>query len=326
MPDRLPVARSLSELLEGASAPEPLERIDSLSGASFTRVVIDGAPHVVKHLSPATDWVMRATGDTCFRPVLMWRSGLFAALPECIDPVVVGVAHDEDRATAAVLMRDIGPWLVPEGAAGLTADAHAQFLRHMAVLHCTFWGWVDDVGLCTPAARWTFLSPRTAIAEADGADPVPKAIPGGWAALQAACPEAGALARALADDPTPLVRALAELPQTLVHGDWKGGNLGLLPGDRTALLDWAFPSQDNPLADLAWYLAVNCDRLPESKDESVLRYRRELEGLGVSTSGWWDDALALCLLGGFVQMGWSKSGAERDWWATRALAAQDLLA
>ena len=325
MPDRFPVAASLDELLESATSQGSFQHIDSLSGASFSRVTIDGQPHVVKHLSEDTDWVMRATGDTVFRPLLMWRSGLFAALPECLDPVVVGVAYDAATRQAAVLMRDVTEWMVPEGGAGLTASAHAQFLDHMAKLHQSFWGWTDDVGLCPPAQRWTFLSLRTAAAEAGGHDPVPKALPGGWSAMQVAAPDAWKIASALAEDPTPLVAALGQLPQTLVHGDWKGGNLGLLPGGRTAILDWAFPSQDNPLADLAWYLAVNCDRLPESKEDTIARYRTALEGLGVATSPWWDDALALSLLGGFVQMGWSKTGAELAWWAERAVAAAPLL-
>ncbi|MCU1588226.1 MAG: aminoglycoside phosphotransferase [Frankiales bacterium] len=326
MSERWPVAGSLEELLAGASSHEDLHRADSLSGASFTRVLIDGVPHIVKHLTRSTDWVMRATGDTLFRPLLMWRSGLFSRLPKCLDPVVVGVAYDEDTDTASVLMRDISAWMAPEGGAPFTAQAHAQFLDHMAALHHAFWGWTDDVGLCPPAARWTFLSLRTAEQEAGGDDPVPQALPGGWAAMQAGSPEAGALAVALAHDPTPLTRALARLPQTLVHGDWKGGNLGLLPGGRTALIDWAFPSQDNPLADVAWYVAVNCDRLPESKEDAIARYRTSLEARGIETTSWWDDALALCLLGGFVQMGWSKSGPERDWWAGHALDARDLLA
>lgn len=325
MGDRFPVAGSLDELLAGASGHAALTRMDSLSGASFTKVEIDDEPYVVKHLSRETDWVMRATRDVEFRPLQMWRSGLFAQLPPCLDSTVVGAAYDDSDRTAAVLMRDITPWLVPEGAAALTPAVHQQVLDHMAALHHAFWGWTDDVGLCRPADRWTFLSLRTAEQEALGNDPVPKAIPGGWAAMQAAHPDAGAVAVSLARDPFPLVQALAELPQTLVHGDWKGGNLGLLPGGRTALLDWAFPSQDNPLADLAWYVAVNCDRLPESKEDAIARYRAALESLGVETASWWDESLALCLLGGFVQMGWSKGGTELDWWAERALAAADLL-
>lgn len=76
MPERFPVAASLDELLGGAQAHAPLSRLDSLSGATFSQVEIDGRPHVVKHLSEESDWVMRATGDTVFRPLLMWRSGL----------------------------------------------------------------------------------------------------------------------------------------------------------------------------------------------------------------------------------------------------------
>lgn len=323
MPDRFPVAGSLAELLDGTTARGGLHRMDSLSGATFTRVERDGQPFVVKHLSPSTDWVMRATRDTRFRPVQMWESGLYDALPACLDPTVVGAARFDGG--AAVLMRDITPWLVPEGDAPFTLELHTQVLDHMAALHHAFWGWTDDVGLCPPADRWTFLSLRTAEEERDGADPVPKAIPGGWANLQQVAPDAGRLALALAADPAPLVTAIGSLPQTLVHGDWKGGNLGQLPDRRTALVDWAFPSQDNALADLAWYLAVNCDRLPETKEQAVRRYRDALEALGTSTAGWWDDALALCLLGTFVQLGWSKSGDELDWWAGHAVAAEGLL-
>jgi hypothetical protein len=324
VPDRFPVAPSLESLLGSATDFAPMLHADSLSGAAFTRVRIDGEPFVVKHLTHESDWVMRATGDEVFRPLLMWRSGLFADLPDCIDPLVTGVAYDESTQTASVLMRDITPWLVPEDST-FTTEAHAQFLEHMAALHAAFWDWTDDVGLCPPALRWTFLSPRVAAQEIDGSDPVPKAIPGGWAALREAHPEAWAVAMGLADDPEPLVAALSSLPQALVHGDWKGGNLGLLPGRRTALIDWAFPSQDSPLADLAWYLAVNCDRLPESKEDSVRRYREALSSAGIDTSGWWDDALSLSLLGGFVQMGWSKSGAELDWWVEHAMPGAALL-
>lgn len=310
---------SLADLLEGCTDDGGLSRIDSLSGATFTKVTRDGQPYVVKHLSRESDWVMRATGDEVFRPVAMWSSGLYAQLPACLDSCVVGAARFDGG--AAVLMRDISPWLLPEGAAAFTPEVHAQVLEHMAALHATFWGWQDDVGLCTPGQRLTFLSLRTAELEQDGADAVPKALPGGWAALEQAAPEAGALARRLADGITPLTDALARLPQTLVHGDWKGGNLGQLPHRRTALVDWAFPGQDVCLADLGWYLAVNCDRLPESKERSIDRYRAALEAQGIATEGWWEEALALCLLGAFVQMGWSKSGDELAWWADRALAA-----
>ena len=74
---------------------------------------------------------------------------------------------------------------------------------------------------------------------------------------------------------------------------------------------------------MAWYLAVNCDRLPISKEDTLTAYRGSLERCGVDTGGWWDAQLAPALLGAFVQLGWSKTHdpAELDWWVTRAVPA-----
>ncbi len=73
--------------------------------------------------------------------------------------------------------------------------------------------------------------------------------------------------------------------------------------------------------DLAWYLAVNCDRLPESKEDTIAAYRLSLERRGIDTALWWDRHLDLALLGGFLQLGWSKPGnpAELAWWTQRVL-------
>ena len=45
------------------------------------------------------------------------------------------------------------------------------------------------------------------------------------------------------------------------------GNLGRHPDGRTILLDWAFPGRAPPATDLAWYVALNVERLPQSKDD-----------------------------------------------------------
>jgi hypothetical protein len=41
----------------------------------------------------------------------------------------------------------------------------------------------------------------------------------------------------------------------------------------------------------------------------------------VQTAGWWDRQLDLALLGGFLQLGWSKTGdpVELGWWVDRVL-------
>ena len=115
------------------------------------------------------------------------------------------------------------------------------------------------------------------------------------------------------------------MPHTLVHGDWKAANLGSHTDGRTVLLDFGeIPGEASPLADLSWYLALNSDLLPESKDDTVARYRASLERVGIDTSGWWERAVALELLGTMVQFGWEKvlrgPGPELAWWEAHAAA------
>ena len=63
-----------------------------------------------------------------------------------------------------------------------------------------------------------------------------------------------------------------------------------------------------------------------SKEDTLAAYRAALEGQGIATDGWWARQLDLALLGGFVQLGWSKTGAELDWWVTRTVpVARQLL-
>ncbi len=331
MADVRPVAGSVEELLAGASWRGPMDKhVDSLSGAPFERAVVDGQACVVKHIGYQLDWLARALGDRDGWVLTLWRSGLLDALPDCLDHTIVGMARNGDTGVVTQLMRDVGEWLVPPGSAPLPVDMHVRFLDHMARMHVRFWGFRDSYGLLPPGARYSALTPATAVREAAAGyqDPVPRALPGGWAALHAAAPLAHDCALRLATEPGPLVAALDETPATLIHGDWKAGNLGAHPGGRTILLDWGWPGRAAPLADLGWYLAVNCDRLPMSKEDTVAAYRRSLAESGVETAGWWERQLELALLGAFLQLGWSKTGdpVELGWWVEQVVpVARDLL-
>jgi hypothetical protein len=170
------------------------------------------------------------------------------------------------------------------------------------------------------------FSPEVARWEAAVGSPaaVPRYMDAGWARLPHESFRLSRLVFPLLRDPTPLLEALGSLPHTLVHGDWKAANIGSHADGRTVLLDFGeVPGEATPIADLAWYLALNAALLPESKDAVIERYRRALEGHGVDTSPWWDQALAVELLGSMVQFGWEKAlggaGAELDWWEQRAL-------
>jgi hypothetical protein len=322
------VAESVEVLLRGVERREPLQTADSLSGSRFERVVIGGAPLIVKYLSLDDDWIMRATGDLGRRQLTLLSSGVLDALPGCIDHAIVGCAPfitSRGHQGMALLMRDVSAALVPSGNEPIARDLHRGFIDHMASLHAHYWGFRDEHGLFPLAHHFVVLTPMMAALEAEfpHGDPVPPAVADGWRQLGERYPALARRLVELANDPWPLVTALRAGPQTLVHGDWKLGNLGS-DGSRTILLDWDRTGEGPALLDLAWYLAVNCDRLPETKEDTIAAYRAALEAAGIAADAWWDAQLAAALAGAFLQLGWSKTGdaTEFAWWSERLAAWQ----
>jgi hypothetical protein len=318
------VAGSLEELLEGATSREPFGHTDGKSETVMERVVIDGERFVVKHLHPDHDWIARAYGDLCSSTARLWESGLYDALPDCIDHAIVGVAAGlgRHRWGVALLMRDVGDLLVPPGDDPIPLDQHLRFLDHMATLHATFWGFEDRVGLTPFAHRWMIFGPGMLAAERASENEVPRIAARGWGRFDERAPaRVRAIVHQLRGDVDPLVGALAATPRTFVHGDWKFGNLGTGPDGRTVLIDWQSPGEGPATADLAWYLAINAARLPQAKEQAIASYREALEAHGVSTGEWFDRQLDLALLGTLVQFGWEKAlgGAdELNWWVAGA--------
>jgi hypothetical protein len=321
--------RSLDAFLRRAEHRMPWEPDDTKSGARFERLEIDGEPYVLKYQDPRDDWLLRAAGDPGRCYVRLWEGGLLDRLPPDLDHAVVAAAYDGE--VGKVLLRDVSEALLsPE--VPFTSAQHERFLDHMAALHAAFWGWRDDVGLTPLDRRYLLFSPQVAAAEASrGNDAlVPAAMARGWRRMPEVAPGVAGVVLPLLADPAPLTQALARVPHTLVHGDWKSANLGSDPDGRTVLLDFGeVPGEASPLADLSWYLALNAALLPEPKDAVLRTYRRALEGKGVATAGWWDDAVALELLGCMVQFGWEKAlggpGDELAWWEEWAARGARLL-
>lgn len=305
-------------LVAAATSRESIKPADSKSAASFERLLIDGKRYLVKQLTD--DWLAAGSFDDDARAVSLWESGVYDGLADVVDSTVVSASRLGNRHgfPAALLMRDVGESLV-EVDGKVDLDTHAAFLTAMAGMHARHWGSPPDADLMPFIGTYLFLSPSQARVEAeqlgDRSD-VLRAVTAGWAALADRDPELMALVAPLLNDPVPLVEALAMTPVTLVHGDWKMGNLGRRPDGRVVLLDWDRAAAGPGTADLAWYLAVNSDRLPESKGDAVLRYRAALEACGVSTTEWWSQQVTLALLGGFLQLGWSKVDQpdELAWW------------
>ncbi|MFO7779538.1 MAG: phosphotransferase [Nitriliruptoraceae bacterium] len=321
------VAASVAELFGHPVSGEPVISGDGKTGARLERVTVDGQAYVLKHLHHSDDWIMRATGDRGHRAVAVWRDGWLEEIAPSIDHAVVAAAWDQrpDGRGAVLVMRDIGDHLVPEGDAQMPLEQHQAFIEHMAVLHATFWGRATTPELLPLATRLTFFGPRLAEAERvhGGTDAVPtRLVPEGWARLQERAPRAAQIVAGLIEDPLPLVTALDTTPKTLVHGDFKAGNLGTHPDGRTILIDWALTGIAAPCSDLAWYVCLNQARLPEAKQATLERYRQALERHGIDTEPWWDLQCALSLLGAFLQFGWEKAlgdDEELDWWQDRAL-------
>jgi hypothetical protein len=311
----------LGELVAHATSREPWKTADSLSGSSFERLEIEGKPFVLKHLHVDDDWIQRVQGDLYTRPLTMWRTGLFDALPLCFDHTIVDVAAGLGRNAwgAAILMRDVSESMVPVADSSLPLATHVRFLEHMADLHATFWGFDDTFGLQPLSTRYFMLAPLMGAVEAErgNPDPVPSMVIGGWKRMVEESPALGQILLPLLDAPWPLIDAQRRGPHTLIHSDWKAGNLGSLPDGRTVLLDWAFPGQAPATLDLSWYLAVNCDLLPQSKEDAIAVYRAALSERGVEVSGWWDEQLELSLLAAALLLAWSKTGNELAWWEDR---------
>jgi hypothetical protein len=327
MPRLVPreAASSIDELIAGATERAPLGGTDGKSGSTLEQVVIGGERFVLKHLHPDDDWTMRGFGDLGCRPVEVWTSGLLDAVPPTIDHAVLGAATGLGRNGwgGALLLRDVSEHLVPEGDAPLALEVHRQLLDHLADLSAAFWGADGAPELLSLESRWSAFGPGWMAAEEHlgWPDAVPRIANDGWARFAERAPaDVLGLIDELRHDIDPLVRAVRRTPLTFLHGDWKLGNLGVAPG-RTVLLDWTYPGIGPIAHDLAWYLALNRARLPESKEASIAALRGSLEARGVDTTGWWEVQVDLCLLGALVQFGWEKALGEDDelgWWCDRA--------
>jgi Phosphotransferase enzyme family len=331
------LAADVDELLAGATSRTPIADGAGKSGAVLERVVIDGNPFVLKRIDLADDWIMRSAGQLRGSPCELWVRGVYDQLPDCMNQPIVGVAVDPGTGVApsggcVLLMHDVSPWLVPSSDEPVPLEQHLRFIAHMARLHATFWGCGTEYDVVPMMHRFIELSPLTAVVEAElgGTNPVPPLIGKGWAMLPDVAPAAARVVLPLAHDPGPLVTAMQSTPQTFVHGDWKLDNLGTDDTGRTILLDWAMPGRCPALSELAWYLAINCRRLPQSHDDTIEAYRNELEHCGIDTAPWWDRQLGLCLIGGLVLFGWDKAlggyDEELAWWEQKVVAAAPLLA
>jgi hypothetical protein len=329
-----PVLDSVEELLAGASRRTSFVPDDARSPAGFERVEIDGERCVVKYVHPDFDFTMRVSGDLGCRPRRVWEAGLMDLAPATIDHAMLGVARwGRNGWGAALLMRDVSGDLPVLGDEPVSEEMHAAFLDGIAALAAPLWDYQGDMGLLPHRLRWAWFGREQLAGEERLGFPeaVPRIATEGWQRFaERAAPDVLEAVEALRRDTSPLSDALLATPQTFVHGDWKIGNLGRAQDGRVVLLDWAYPGEGPVCHELAWYLALNRSRIPRghSKESTIDDFRGALERHGISTDGWWDRQLRLCLAGGLVQFGWEKAlgpDDELDWWIDAARPGLDAL-
>jgi len=319
----------VTAMLARATSRKDVDPADGKSTSVFERVIIDGDIFFLKRLSPASDWIMRATGDHVHRPYRIWQAGIMDRIPTVIDHAVVameisGVGED---AELSILMRDVTAGLVPEGDSSVRAAQHRGFIDHLAQLSAAFWGWTDSVGgLTTMPDRIRFFDAANVERELAVKQPPSPIVAAdtGWRLLFERSPAMAFLARAVQIDPEIITGRLAATPVTLLHGDWKMGNLGTHPDGRTILIDWAYPGSGPACWDLCWYLALNQARIPESKEATIARFHIALERHGVDCAGWFETQLDLCMIGIMAAFGWEKALGDDDelhWWDCRVADA-----
>lgn len=307
-----------------AVSSRPLTPDFAKSGSRIALVETDGGAgprFILKRVSAAWDWLMRATEDEACRSVTLWEHGVFDRLPASIDHAVLACAYDGDEGRA-ILMRDLGDQLYSNRP--FSPAANRRFLDAMAEMHAAFF---EDMSLLDPSLSlcrlehvYGMFSPRTGRREAAGPDELPRLILEGWAMVErVADPEVAQVTLGLLADLTPLCEALGRYPHTLVHGDWRHANQGLcqLPGGatRVALLDWQLAAFAPPAVELGRYLGANAALLPGAKEDALAYYRGRLAALlgPRFDERWWRPQLALGLLGGFVQDGWAIALKATTW-------------
>ena len=326
-PPPSPLAGRLLAELGDVVAAEPLVHVGQAGGWIERVKLADGRRLVVKRVLPERDVLSRLAGLDESTEALLWQSGALERLPAWIDSAIIAAGRENGE--TVLVMRDVSDALV--GVAGpLTREESRRFLEALATIHQTFAGARYDF-LCPLSAYVQLLAPTTLERVVGDVDYMPKVMYVGWEVFAESAPrDVAALVAENHARPEPLAVALESCGSSVIHGDYRAGNLGL-DGDRVIVLDWGIAAQAPGVLDLAWYLFVNGWRIPATKEELIADYREAAPDL-------YDDrAIELGLLAG---IGWfggllaheliesdaakrQRARCELDWWCAQARAAAE---
>lgn len=251
------------------------------SGSTLLAIQTDqgfNPPFVVKRMSTQQDWLMLASDDRCCRSVTLWQYNILNRLSPFVDHAIVACAKDNEG--WAILMRNITSHLLDDDAR--TAAEIKTLLESLAAIHATYWNdpelMAPAIGLCDLAGMLRTLSVQNARRLSNTTHPAPEMILRGWALLQEwLAPDVLEVVDSLMTNPQPLCAALTRYPFTLVHGDYRSANLGLIkgPAPQTLVLDWQLSAYSVATIDLAFFLDKPHIQLSRFPRTAAIDYYRQ---------------------------------------------------
>ncbi len=174
----------------------------------------------------------RAGDDHACWSVQLWQAGVLDRVPPEIHHGMIACARDGDG--WVILMEDLTACLLPH--APFSLKVQDVTLEAMAALHVSFFGAPDlldpSLGLCRLNHVYSMFSRQTGLREAGGLDEIPQRILEGWDLFRSIVAKGVVdVLESLLADPRPLTNALSRFPDTLIHGDWRHANEGLISAD-----------------------------------------------------------------------------------------------
>ena len=300
------------------------------SGAPLEAVVLDDGTHmVVKHISPATDLLMRLTHDRG-RAATLWTTGVFDRLPPAIDHATLATAPEADG--WIIVMYDVGATILGRERI-LTREDCRQIFAAAAQMHAAFAG-QQIVGLCSMIDWITCMTPPVMERWRGSSGGFADWTLRGWERFFDIAPiDVATAVAAIHADPEPLARELERCEPTLVHGDFSPENIGLT-ADRVVVLDWALATWGPAALEFASFLANFRWRVGPDPNLIVADIR--------AACGERHDerSLQLAMLAAFVSYAWlptdhaaahpdplrrAQEQACLDWWIDRARAALEMV-
>jgi hypothetical protein len=303
------------------------EEAEAVSGATLERVELpDGRLLVLKRLPIEGDFMTHVTHGRG-RLQRMWKSGLLNRISSIVDHTILDVRVVDGQ--DVVIMRDATSHLLPPQGP-VSRETSRRLLARIAAMHeaCPAEP-ADD--LCAIEGRYAMAAPDFH-ATYTGPNPHPMAdrIAEGWRLF------AEHVDRDVADavfgvhrEPGKLGDRLRRFPTTLLHGDPKLENLGMV-GDGLVAIDWGELTGFGPReVDVAWYAHKGCVRIGCTPDEVFTDYNE------TSSDPLDPEAVDLACVGALAQMGFRYaagafgSGPESprvaggllEWWTARVRAS-----